>query len=165
MGAFSGFKGIKSHSAMNRDELNNAVDDKKALPDMVLKRIYFSAQESMNLAESALMAGYYKNGNVWNPNDIMKFRTSILVVFRLISGMINSVKVYNWVNSETPFILRKNRVNNDFELCLRLTRYAQLDVFALIHLSGYLNFCLHELGLTDLLIDNQIAEIDIKDLV
>lgn len=156
---------FKAKSQMNRDELTNAVDDKKALPDLVLKRVYFNAQESMNNAEADLMTGYYRSGGFWNPNDTYRFRSSILVVFRLIGGMINSARVYNWVNDETRLILQKNRVKNDFELCLRLTRYASMDVPTLVHLSGYLNFCLHELGLTDLLIDNSAQEIDIRDLV
>ena len=155
----------KPFSSMNRAELNDSVNEKKALPDMVLKRIYFEAQEKMNLAEAALMLNYYKSGNNWNQNDIHRFRASILVVFRLISGMIKDAKIMKWVNSETPFILRKNRVENDFELCLRLIRYSPMDVFTLVHLSGYLNFCLHELGLTDLLVDNSATEINIEDLV
>lgn len=152
-------------SQMNREELTNAVDDKKALPDLVLKRVYFNAQEQMNIAESNLMLSYYKSGGYFNDLDVFKLRSSILVLFRLISGMINEAKQYNWGNSETPLILKKNRVSSDFELCLRLTRYAPLDVFTLIHLSGYLNFCLHELGLTDLLIDNNMKEINIEDYV
>ena len=152
-------------SQMNREELTNAVDEKKALPDLVLKRVYFNAQEQMNIAESNLMLGYYKSGGYFNDLDVFKLRSSILVLFRLISGMINEAKQYNWGNSETPLILKKNRVSSDFELCLRLTRYASLDVFTLIHLSGYLNFCLHELGLTDLLIDNNMKEINIEDYV
>lgn len=156
---------FKPNSLMDREELTNAVDEKKALPDLVLKRVYFNAQEQMNIAESNLMLGYYKSGGYFNDLDVYKLRSSILVLFRLISGMINEAKQYNWANSETPLILRKNRVSSDFELCLRLTRYAQLDVFTLIHLSGYLNYCLHVLGLTDLLIDNNMKEINIEDYV
>lgn len=156
---------FKAKSNMNREELTAAIDEKKALPDMVLKRVYFTAQEAMNIAESNLMLNYYKSGGFWNDFDIYRFRSSILVVFRLISGMINEAGVTSWPNSETPSILIKNKVKTDFDLCLKLVRYARLDVFTLIHLCGYLNWTLHEIGLTNLLIDNREKEINIEDLV
>ena len=85
--------------------------------------------------------------------------------FRLISGMIWEAKVFSWPSKEKALIHKKNRVESDYELCVALTRYVQLDVPTLIHLAGYLNFCLHELGLTNLLVDNKSYEVDIKDLI
>lgn len=157
--------GGKSFSRMDRDELSNAVDEKKALPDMILKRLYFNAQEQMCLCEQVLMNNYFRNGRFYNELDSIRFRGSILVLFRLISGMLLDAKVLTWRTSGFNVILAKNRVESDYELCLKLTNYAQLDVDTLIHLAGYLNFGLHQLGLTDLLMNEDIKEIDIKDLI
>lgn len=154
----------KAISRMNRQELNDAVDQKKALPDMVLKRIFFNAQENMTNAESNLMLNYYKNQGFFVENDVYRFRSSILTCFRLISGMIYEAKVMNWYSKEKDKIHKINRVSSDYELCVKLTRYSMLDVPTLIHLAGYLNYCLHELGLTNLLIDNKDHEIELEDL-
>lgn len=155
----------KAFSKMDREELNDAVDKKTALPDMVLKREYFTFQETMTRAEQQLMMGFYKNGGVYRDIDVIYLRSSILGLFRLISGMISEAGCVTWKSKESELILRKNGVNSDFALCHKLINYAQLDVPTLIHLAGYLNYALHELGLTNLLMNNDGHEIDIADLI
>lgn len=155
----------KAFQKMDREELENAVDQKTALPDMVLKRQYFQAQESMTLAEAKLMFGFFQNDGFYNELDVYRFRSAILGVFRPISGMIEEAKVWNWIAIESPLVLAKNRVKTDYDLCLKLTNYAPLDVSTLIHLAGYLHFCLHRLGLTNLLLDTSDGEYDIAKIV
>jgi hypothetical protein len=163
----SGFTGFntKPKSTMNREELNAAVDKKQALPDLVLKRVYFNAQENMKESETQLMYNYYRNGGIHNELDVFRLRSNILGLFRLISGMILENGYMTWKSSEYIRIHKNNGVNTDFELCLKLSRYAQLDVPTLIHLAGYLHQSLHELGLTNLLINDLNKEVDIEDLI
>lgn len=155
----------KAHSEMDRDELINEVDKKQALPDMVLKRMYFNAQEKMTEAEKMLMYHFYANNGTYNDLDIFRLRIAILGCFRPISGMIAENKIYNWLEHEEPLILKKNGVKSDYDLCLKLITYGKVDVPSLIHLVGYVNFCLHELGLTNLLLNIEGGELDISKIV
>lgn len=156
---------MKAKSEMNREELVNAVDNKKAYPDMVLKRLYFDAMESMIEAESQLMYGFYLNGNQYNELDVFRLRSKILKLFGLIKDMIKSNGCLSWDDDKRGFILAKYGVKNDYELCLRLTKYAHLDVDSLTHLSGYLSFCMFSSGLTDLLMDSDVREPNFNELI
>ena len=147
-----------------REELMEDFDKKTAFPDMVLKRMYFTFQENMITSSTVMMNNYYRNGGVWNEGDVFRFRASILGLFMAIKGMIYDQGCKDSEKMGDTLILAKNRVNSYYELCIKLENYAPLDVSALIQLSGYLTNCMHELGLTNLLLNTNGVEIDMKDL-
>jgi hypothetical protein len=136
----------KPYSNMNRSELNDSVNDKKALPDMVLKRIIFEAQDRMNKAEANLVYNRLKSVNV-NPLNIFRFRIAILECWRLIGEMALDVKILNLYENKYYDV-------DDCELVLRLYSKNPISTDKLHHLAGYINHCLHVLNLTNLLIDN-----------
>lgn len=147
-----------------REELMDDFDKKTAFPDMVLKRMYFTFQESMITNSSIMMSNYYRNGCFFLESDVFRFRSSILGLFMAIKGMIFEQGCPNAEKQGNQLILKKNGVESYFELCLKLENYAPMSVSALIQLSGFLTNCLHELGLTNLLLNTNGVEVDMKDL-
>lgn len=157
-------KGKGNPAGKTREELMEDFDKKTAFPDMVLKRMYFTFQETMIMNEATLMTNYYKNQGFFNEIDVIKFRGSILGLFLAIKGMILEQGCRDAEKQGNPVILKKNGVKSYYELCCKLETYAPLGVSALIQLAGYLTNCMHELGLTNLLLNTNGVEIDMKDL-
>lgn len=143
---------MKPYSSMNRTELNTAVDEKKALPDMVLKRIIFEAKANMLETCREMMYNALRNNGTYNPNDAYRFRTAIAVVWYHINEMSRDNGYIN-LNS-MPEIGQKS----DFERMQDLTYGKKLKVKTLIRLSEYVTYCLHKLNLTDLRISNETDE-------
>ena len=137
----------KPKSHMTREELDSAVDDKKALPDMILKRIIFEAQDRMNKAESQLVYNRLKSAGFNSPLDVIRFRTSILECWRLIGEMALEVNIRNLFKDKTYEL-------DDCDLILRLYSNRIVSIDRLHHLAGYIQHCLHVLNLTNLLIDS-----------
>lgn len=144
---------MKANSHLDRSELNKAVDDRKALPDMILKRIIFEAQDRMNKAESVLVYNRLKTGGYFNNLEIYRFRISILEVWRLIGEMALDVKILNLFSEKVYEV-------NDCELMLRLYSNKPMNIHLLHHLAGYVTHCLHVLNLTNLLIDEVSYDVD-----
>lgn len=92
---------MKPKSLMDRSELNDAVDDKKALPDMILKRIIFEAEDRMNKAEAVLVYNRLKSGGIVNQLDLFRLRVAILELWRLVGQMALDVKIHNLYTSKT----------------------------------------------------------------
>lgn len=141
---------MKAKSQYSDEELKNLVDEKKALPDMVLKRYIFDAQHRMSDCERMLVYNYYRNGKNYNPLDKLRFRLSILECWRLIGEMTLEVKLRNLNGKRTYDV-------DDCDLILRLYEtndYRPMSVPMLHHLCSYINHALHVLNLTNLLIDS-----------
>ena len=138
----------KPKSQYTRQELNDAVDDRKALPDMILKRIIFEAQDRMNKAEAALVYNRLKTGGYENKLDVFRLRVSILECWRLIGEMALDVKIKN-INDRRTY-----PDFDDYQLVERLYSSKDVKSSMLHHLVAYLQHCLHKLNLTNLLIDN-----------
>jgi len=147
---------MKPFSQMSRQELDVAVDQRKALPDMILKRIIFDAQNEMNDFEKKLSKSRLQNNGFVNPNDVINLRVAIGKLFRLIGEMCKDVKVLSF--DGVPRIFRRNVLINDYDLCFVLLHGEPLDIHTILHLCSYMNYCLHKLNLTNLLIDNQGSE-------
>jgi hypothetical protein len=141
---------------MNREELGDASDDRKALPDMILKRIIFESQDRMNKAESALVFNRLKSGGYNNPLDMFRLRVAILECWRLIGEMALDVKIRNLYDKQMYDGV------DDCELMDRLYSNKDVNVKMLHHLSGYVQNCLHRLNLTNLLMDNIPFDSDVN---
>jgi hypothetical protein len=138
----------KAPSELNRKELNDAVDDKKALPDLVLKRIIFQSQEELYDSETKLMYNQMRNNGMVNDNDTYRFRVSILKLFRLVSQMALE-------NGCTCLPGGPDKMYNkdDWNLIQEDLAYSKpFSVKMLVRFSAYLTFVLHALNLTNLLI-------------
>jgi hypothetical protein len=139
---------------MSRDEVYDAVDKKQAMPDLVMKRYIFDDFHNMVNYQALLQHNFYKNGKVFNDLDIYRFRASILKLFSWVKYMAQDNGCINNKVRPKTYLLRKYKVANDYELCFLLEEYAIMDVTVLTHISSYIQYVLHELKLTNLLIDN-----------
>jgi hypothetical protein len=144
-----GHKFSKALSRMTRNEVNEEVDAKRALPDLVLKRVIFEAQERMYDAETTLMYNQLRNNGMTNDSDIYRFRVCILKLFRLIGEMAKEGGCLGLPpNGKHPLYDRY-----DWELLMDDLAYGKpFKLHMLIRFSAYLTFALHTLNLTNLLI-------------
>lgn len=139
----------KPFSLKDREELARDVDEDKALPDMYFKRLIFESHDRMIKAESLMSFNRFKNGGVYNILDVYRFRSSILDLFRRISGMISHNEIFN-----LPPELGNKYVHSkysDFDICLHLVNGESITENELVRCSAFLGYCLHRLNLTNLL--------------
>ena len=144
---------MKPFSSMNNAELGVAVEEKKALPDMILKRHIFDAQRDMVRTHSDLMYNSLRNGGRVSEIDEYKLKSAIINLFGMIGEMAYENGYFN-LNDKTTF------KKTDYEYMQELLYLKQLDndhdlaVKKLIRLAQYNLNLLHRLNLTNLLIDN-----------
>lgn len=154
----------KPISEMNFEELNKAIDEKKALPDLIQKRIIFMRKKEMIDAREVLQLSALKNNGYINPIHKDEFRVKIVSVFLEVIDMVREAGIINLNNIQSG-----NKP--DFDLMLDLIyerdvmRGTPLTVKALIHLCLYVTYCLHRLNLTNLFFEeNFIQPKSIEDL-
>jgi hypothetical protein len=152
----------KPNSEKSVDELSDDVDKKKALPDLVHKRNIIDAFKEMSASESIMMFNYLKNGRNFNDLDAYRYRSCVLMVFNMIMGMIPEAGCLSLKIGGNPLFLVKNNVKNEYELAIRMKDYAELDIKTIIYINKYLHYCLTEMNLTNLLINN--VSVDDEDL-
>lgn len=152
---------MKAFSRMNDGELNNAVDEKKALPDMVLKRHIFDAQRAMVDAHSTLMYNRSRNGNVVNDNDLYLLKSKIVSLFGMIGEMARENGYYN-LNDVTTNFKSDYEFMQDLLYLRRLSKYRDKEIDIVIRLVQYNLNILHRLNLTNLLIDIEADESSIE---
>ena len=144
---------MKPFSAMNNSELGLAVDEKKALPDMILKRHIFDAQREMVRAHSDLMYNSLRNGGRVSEVDEYKLKSAVLNLFGMIGEMAFENGYFN-LNGKTMFKKTDYQYMQDLLYLKPLDNDHDKAVKKLIRLAQYNLNLLHRLNLTNLLIDN-----------
>jgi len=152
---------MKPFSSMNNAELGLAVEEKKALPDMILKRHIFDAQREMVRVHSDLMYNSLRNGGRVSEIDEYKLKSAIINLF----GMIGEMAFENgYFNLNGIKLFKKS----DYEYMQDLIYLRSLDIShdvavkKLIRLAQYNLNLLHRLNLTNLLIDNSGEDMGIE---
>lgn len=149
---------------MNFAELNTAIDEKKALPDLIQKRIIFVRKKEMIDAREALQLNALKNNGYINLSYKNEFRVKIVSCFLEVIDMIREADIRNLNNiqlgNKTDFELM-----NDLIFEKDIMNGSPFSVRNLLHLCLYVTYCLHRLNLTNLFFDEEyIQPKSIEDL-
>jgi hypothetical protein len=124
----------------DKDEVYDDVSEKKAIPELILKRDIFEAESAMLLAERVLMNNFRRYGKFFD-DDKINFEGNIILLFGFIKYMIIDAKIKP-VDKLTYFKM------------LRLESGARLPVPDLILLKNFLLSELHVLNLANLFVSN-----------
>lgn len=154
----------KPVSEMNEEELNTAIDEKKALPDLIQKRIIFVRKKEMIDAREVLQTTAMKNNNYVSPLHKIVFRNKIVSCFLEIIDMVREagIRSLGSINSynKDDFDMMQDLI---FERDIRRGRPYSTEV--LLHLCLYVTYCLHRLNLTNLFYDeNFIMPKSLEDI-
>lgn len=147
----------KPISEMNIDELNIAIDEKKALPDLIQKRIIFMRKKEMIDARERLQESALKNNGYINYIHKIEFRQKIISCFLEVIDMVREAGITTLDNIQYG-------EKNDFEMLMDMIYEIDIktrkpySVRTLTHLCLYVTYCLHRLNLTNLFYDEQYIQ-------
>jgi hypothetical protein len=152
----------KPLSKLDAEDLADDVfEEKKALPDLVLKRYIFEAQNNMIVAHKVLLMNRNRNGGHTNPLDVTVLKSTLISLFSFVNEMAKENKYLYLDDIPHPIY---NKRFTDYALMIKLIYFEDLDINTLIRLYLYNLNILHRLNLTNLFLDPPQTSYDIEKL-
>jgi hypothetical protein len=129
----------KKHlDSLNASDIYDDVNEKKALPELILKQNILNAQDVMLLSERKMMNSFRFRRKFFR-NDLIEFQGNIILLFGFIKRMILDIGL--------------SPASNDYKiykLLCEAERGKQFDARALIVFKNFLLKHLHSINITNL---------------
>lgn len=148
-------KPINNLTEVGSQNLSELSEQGRALPDLVRKKHIYESHKIMLDFAGGLSNRMNRNSGVCADTDIYNLMSSMYVCWHLVNMMVYENKIFNLYNSKTY-------VDDDFKIISNIWKHHNFInnddrlrfIRKLFHLIDYIDFCLHRLNLTNLIMDN-----------